>query len=692
MRPDEAYAEVGRITRTRARNFAYGIMLLPRPKRQAIAAIYAFARRVDDIADGELPLVEKRARLEELGAALERDPGEDATLVALADARVRYTVPGAALQALVAGGLQDTEQRRYASFDELHGYCRKVAGAVGVACVPVYGAGGGDAAELGEELGVALQLINILRDVAEDWRLGRVYIPLDELARFGVSEDDIATRPRHAAVARAGRVPGRPGALVAGRRLRAARPARPAQPTLRRDLRRHLRRDPGRDRGTRLRRLRAGRPAVRAREAPHRGPGAAAVRAVVVGGGLAGLAAALELADAGHEVTLLEARPTLGGAVQTLPGRDGDPEPPPDNGQHIALGCFTEYLAFLARIGKSAGVRRTSLALPVIDEAGRAAAIRPGLGSLLRYSHVSFRERIGVLRALVRMRWMEAEPGGSFGDLLHGLGQSPRSIDRFWDVFVRPALNLRAAEASAELGLMTVRTALLGPRGSSDLVLPLEPLGDLHGRAAGQALESAGASVRTGARAVELDGDSVVLADGERVAGDTFVVALPPAESAHLLGEAPPELEDSPIVSVHLLFDRRLLRHELAALLASPAHWVFDRGRLTGHEPERGQYLTVVSSGAPELLTLRGRELVEAMRSALTERLGPAELLWSRVSREPAATFAPVPGSEAARRPARTARPDVVRAGAWTATGWPATMEGAIRSGRTAARIVAVQA
>jgi hydroxysqualene dehydroxylase len=416
------------------------------------------------------------------------------------------------------------------------------------------------------------------------------------------------------------------------------------------------------------------------------------VKAVVVGGGLAGLAAALELVDAGHEVTVLEARPTLGGAVQTLPRRDGDPEPPPDNGQHIALGCFTEYLAFVARIGQSSAVRRSPLALPVIDETGRVATIRPGLGSLLRYSHLSIHERIGVLRALVRMRGMQAEPGGSFGDLLHGLGQSERSIARFWDVFVRPALNLRTTDASAELGLMTVRTALLGPRGSSDLVLPVEPLGDMHGRAAGQALEDAGARVRAGARAVELDGDSVVLADGERVAGDAFVVALPPAESAVLLGEDPAELEDSPIVSVHLLFDRRLLQHELAALLSSPAHWVFDRGRLTGHEPDQGQYLTVVSSGAPDLLALRGKELVETMRSALTERLGSAELLWSRVSREPAATFAPVSGSESARRPAETARTNVVRAGAWTATGWPATMEGAIRSGRHAAQMVAGRA
>jgi phytoene synthase len=185
----EAYAEVERLTRQRARNFAYGIMLLPRPKRRAIAAIYAFARRVDDIADGELPAGEKRALLDELRAQLKAPPGEDAMLVALADSRERYAIPADALTALLDGGVQDTNQSRYADFDELRAYCSRVAGAVGRACIPVYGA---DEPERAETLGIALQLINIIRDVAEDWGLGRVYLPQDELARFGVSVGDIA--------------------------------------------------------------------------------------------------------------------------------------------------------------------------------------------------------------------------------------------------------------------------------------------------------------------------------------------------------------------------------------------------------------------------------------------------------------------------------------------------------------------
>ena len=188
MSVEAAYAEVERITRREARNFAYGIMVLPRPKRRAIAAIYAFARRVDDIADGELSDDEKRERLQQLHADLDASPS-DPVLVALADARSQYPIPAGALHDLVDGGLQDTEQRRYADFDELHGYCRRVAGAVGVACIAVYGS---EDEARAQSLGVALQLINIIRDVGEDWDLGRVYLPQDELASYGVGEDEIA--------------------------------------------------------------------------------------------------------------------------------------------------------------------------------------------------------------------------------------------------------------------------------------------------------------------------------------------------------------------------------------------------------------------------------------------------------------------------------------------------------------------
>jgi squalene-associated FAD-dependent desaturase len=393
-------------------------------------------------------------------------------------------------------------------------------------------------------------------------------------------------------------------------------------------------------------------------------------RVAVVGGGLAGLAAALELVDRRHEVVLHEARPTLGGAVQTLPEREGDPPPPPDNGQHIALGCFTAYRRLLARIGKSDALHREPLRLPVIDERGRVATIAPGL-RLLGYTHLPLRSRVRIARDALRQRGLTpaAVAERTYADVLNA---SAEEIDRFWDVFIRPALNLSAREAGADYGVFTVQTAFFGGRGASDLLLPREPLGEMHGNAAARAL---GDRVRLDSRVERLDD----------LDADAIVVATSPHEAARLLEREPPALEDSPIVSVHLLFDRRLLGHRLAALLGSPAHWVFDRGALTGNEPPQGQYLTVVSSGVPDLLEIRGRTLVDTMADALRERLGEAELLWSRVSREPRATFAARPGTRNLRWPMSTSRPNVLLAGAWTASDWPATMEAAVRSGVRAA-------
>jgi phytoene synthase len=198
-RPSEtanAYSQALQITRREARSFAWGIRVLPRSKRRAVAALYAFARRVDDIADdGSLAAEERRSRLESCRAAVEALPESrdgDLVLVALADAVARYEIPRQALLDLVDGGLMDVDRTRYESWEELREYCRRVAGAVGIACAAVYGPSEPDTAmRYAETLGLALQQINIIRDAGEDWRLGRVYLPRDERERFGVTEADI---------------------------------------------------------------------------------------------------------------------------------------------------------------------------------------------------------------------------------------------------------------------------------------------------------------------------------------------------------------------------------------------------------------------------------------------------------------------------------------------------------------------
>ena len=193
MDADEAYAACERITWEQARNFAYGIRLLPPPKRRALAAVYAFARRIDDIGDGDLPAAEKTAQLEaarvqvQALAAGDNPDDSDPVLVALTDAGTRFGVPLAAFGELIDGCLADVTGASYKTFDDLLWYCRCVAGSIGRLSLGVYGATQPEKqAAMADDLGVALQLTNILRDVREDYQNGRVYLPEEDLAKFGI--------------------------------------------------------------------------------------------------------------------------------------------------------------------------------------------------------------------------------------------------------------------------------------------------------------------------------------------------------------------------------------------------------------------------------------------------------------------------------------------------------------------------
>jgi phytoene synthase len=190
-----AYRECVRVTRTQARNFSYGIRLLRPERRAALCAVYAVARRIDDIGDGDLPAATRLARLDQVRAALHRlpDAGGDPVLVALADAAARLPIPLDAFDELVDGCLADVRGTRYETFEELVGYCRRVAGSIGRLSLGVFelrpAADRAEAAGLADTLGVALQLTNILRDVVEDRAAGRIYLPRRDLDRFGCSLD-----------------------------------------------------------------------------------------------------------------------------------------------------------------------------------------------------------------------------------------------------------------------------------------------------------------------------------------------------------------------------------------------------------------------------------------------------------------------------------------------------------------------
>ncbi|HET6359411.1 hydroxysqualene dehydroxylase HpnE [Streptomyces sp.] len=432
--------------------------------------------------------------------------------------------------------------------------------------------------------------------------------------------------------------------------------------------------------------------------------------AVVVGGGLAGITAALQLAEAGMSVTLVESRTRLGGLAFSF--RRG--ELTVDNGQHVYLRCCTAYSWFLDRIdGAHLAPLQDRLDVPVLDVGHRRG---PRLGRLRRtalpvplhlaaglatYPHLSLAERAAVGRAALALQKLDpADPaldGIDFATWLGRHGQSARAIEALWDLVGVATLNATAPHASMGLAAMVFKTGLLSEPGAADIGWARVPLGELHDTLARKALDSAGVRTELSTRVRDISradlGRWHVEVDGELLEADTVVLAVPQREAHALLPEGaledPDRLLDigtAPILNIHVLYDRKVLRRPFFAALGTPVQWVFDRTEASGLG--EGQYLALSQSAAEDeidtpVASLRERYLPELERLLPATR--GAEVRDFFVTRERTATFAPSPGVGRLRPGARTGAPGLYLAGAWTATGWPATMEGAVRSGFSAA-------
>jgi squalene-associated FAD-dependent desaturase len=435
-------------------------------------------------------------------------------------------------------------------------------------------------------------------------------------------------------------------------------------------------------------------------------------RVVVVGGGLAGLSAALELTGAGVPVTLLESRSRLGGATWSF-RRHGLWF---DNGQHVFLRCCTSYREFLRRIGTQGSVHlQERMELPVLAPGSRPAVLRRNrlpaplhlAGSLMRYHHLSRRDRLRLGRALVPLRRADLDDPAldkaTFAAFLRAHGQRRAAIERLWDLICVPTVNLPAADASLTLAATVFQIGLLTDAAAGDIGWSEVPLAQLHADPAAAALGRAGADIRTStpvASVESLVGGVAVRTATERIRAGAVIVAVPHDAAAALLPTVAgahrwTALGTSAIVNVHLVYDRPVVPHAMAAVIDSPLQFVFDRTHTSGLGAGQGQALAVSLSAASDWAGTPS-DTVVAMAERELARLFPdaaaARRLDAVVIRERAATFRGAPGSRALRPVTRTGVPGVYLAGAWTATGWPATMEGAVRSGLSAARAVIADA
>jgi squalene-associated FAD-dependent desaturase len=424
-------------------------------------------------------------------------------------------------------------------------------------------------------------------------------------------------------------------------------------------------------------------------------------RAVVVGGGLAGITAALDLADGGAEVTLLEVRTRLGGAAYSF-DRDGLEI---DNGQHVFLRCCTEYRSLLDRLGVTERTHlQGKLSIPVLAPGGRRGTMsRTGLpsplhlvGALATYPFLSGGERLrvaGTARALSKLDLGDpALDEQSFGSWLENRGESAAAVDALWNLIALPTVNLPAERASLAMAAKVFQTGLLDTADAGDVGYSRVPLSKLHAEPAERALREAGVDVRTKARAHAVRPGVAVESDAGVLDADAVVVAVPHDRAAGLLPadaveQSIDQLGSSPIVNAHVIYDRAVTDLPLAAGVGTPVQWLFDRTEESGLT--RGQHLALSLSGADREMAMSNEELQEELIPALAELLpaaGGAMVEDFFVVREHAATFRAEPGSGRLRPGPRTRVPGLFLAGAWTDTGWPATMEGAVRSGHAAAR------
>ena len=441
---------------------------------------------------------------------------------------------------------------------------------------------------------------------------------------------------------------------------------------------------------------------------------------IVIGGGLAGLAAGVALADSGWRVRLFEQRPYLGGRATSYVLPNGEHV---DNCQHVTLGCCTNLADFYGRVGSAEKIRFFDRLL-FLDPQGRTGAMRAGifpapfhmLGSFLTFAPLSFADKLSIARAMLaivrsarRVPELKNDPPLSMLDWLRLKKQTPRGIGRFWRVVLVSALDEELDRTDARFGIDVFWKAFLSNRTGYRMGVPTVPLAELYDGCR-VAIEQKGGEVILRSPVRELcfadDALAAVQFDGGREEiADAFVLAIPHTSLVELLPErikrSNPALANldkikvSPITGVHLWFDRPVMTEPFVTLLDTTTQWIFNKSLLYALNDAPAnvspQYLQLVISASYDLLKKSREEIIELCLQEIRQALPAAreaQLVKATVIKEAAATFSPGPGVDRWRPAQETTIRRLFLAGDWTQTGWPATMEGAVRSGYLAAEAV----
>ena len=438
-------------------------------------------------------------------------------------------------------------------------------------------------------------------------------------------------------------------------------------------------------------------------------------RVAIIGGGLAGISAGSALADAGYRVELFERRPYLGGRASSyeLPGT-GEVV---DNCQHVLLGCCTNLIDFYRRLGVEDQIRWYD-EITFILPGGKASVLRPTAlpapmhsgPSFLASSVLDVKDKLAIARALLSlMPSLPADNVENFESWLRRHGQTKRSIGRFWAPVLVSALNDDLDRISVRYAALVFRDSFLKSAAAGRMGVPAVPLSDLYGHAASY-LDARGGKVsfRASVDAIRADQDGILLSVGdEEIRADYAILATPFNSVEKLLPDTPemrPLCEQaahfgsSPITGVHLWFDREITPLEHAVLLERTIQWMFQKSKILNTRRtsgESGSYLELVVSSSKSLVDKPRQEIIDLAVRELAEffpTVRAAKLTKATVVKEVHATFSPAPGSDAYRPSHKSPWLRLFLSGDWTSTGWPSTMEGAVRSGYGAAEALSVAA
>lgn len=445
---------------------------------------------------------------------------------------------------------------------------------------------------------------------------------------------------------------------------------------------------------------------------------------IVIGGGLAGLAASVALAEAGWRVRLFEQRPFLGGRAASYVLPDGEHV---DNCQHVTFGCCTNLEDFYRRVGAGDKIKFFDR-LVLLDPQGRRGEMHAGIlpapfhmtGSFLTFSPLALRDKLAIARAFYSILQSGGhphdvdDPGGiSMLEWLQRRKQTPAAISRFWRVVLVSALSQELDRIDARYGIDVFWKAVLSNKNGYRMGVPAVALGDLY-EGCRAAIEQKGGEVvfRSPLRGLRIENGRLLAAlfdEGREESADAFVLALPHLALSDLLPESLKRSDTAlgnldkitvaPITGVHFWFDRQVMTEPFLTLLDTSTQWIFNKSALyagtngasPASPPSEGQYLQLVISASYDLLPKPRQEIIDLCLKEVRHALPAAReanLLKATVIKEAAATFSPQPGVDRWRPMQETSVGGMFLAGDWTATGWPATMEGAVRSGYLAAEAV----